>query len=129
MVSILVQSWEDKRFHSFPIGIRHKANVRARLKFELAYYDVAVLLVWFEDFSLKQIVVYYTRYVFDHGDDYVETTSDTDYVNHLALPANTPAQAEFLLHSLKKAAKDIGLCVNSNTKESRVSLKMEPYPY
>ena len=35
----------------------------------------------------------------------------------LALLANTPSQAESLLHSLEQAAGDIGLCMNTNKTE------------
>ena len=37
---------------------------------------------------------------------------DADYANELELFENTPAQAEFLLHSLEQTAKSIGLYVN-----------------
>ena len=39
----LTHNWEDKGVHSFPKGIFPKVNVIARLEFELAYYDSAVL--------------------------------------------------------------------------------------
>ena len=35
-------SWEDKGIHTFPKGICPKVNVKARLEYELAYYDSAV---------------------------------------------------------------------------------------
>ena len=38
--------------------------------------------------------------------------TDTDYADDIALLANTPAQAEAKLHSMKRAAGDIGLHVN-----------------
>ena len=38
----LTRSWEDKGVHTFPKGICPKVNVKARLEFELAYYDSAV---------------------------------------------------------------------------------------
>ena len=37
----------------------------------------------------------------------------TDYADDIALLANTPAQAETLLHSLEQAAAGIGLHVNA----------------
>ena len=40
-----------------------------------------------------------------------------DYAADLALLANTPAQAKSLLHSLEKAARGIGLYVNSDKTE------------
>ena len=43
--------------------------------------------------------------------------TDADYADDLALLANTPAQAESLLHSLEKAAKNVGLYVNSDKTE------------
>ena len=42
---------------------------------------------------------------------------DVDYVDDIALQANTPTQAETLLHSLELAAADIGLHVNANKTE------------
>ena len=38
---------------------------------------------------------------------------DTDYVDDIALLANTPTQAESLQHNLEKAAEIIGLYMNS----------------
>jgi len=46
-----------------------------------------------------------------------QTVTDADYADDLALLADTPAQAESLLHSLEEAAKDIGLYVNSGKTE------------
>ena len=46
-----------------------------------------------------------------------ETISDTFYADDLALFANTPTQAESLLHSLTQAAGDIGLTVNADKTE------------
>ena len=47
----------------------------------------------------------------------VETIIDEDYVDELVLLTNTPVQAECMLHSLKQAARGIGLHVNSNKTE------------
>ena len=47
----------------------------------------------------------------------VQTITDADYVDEIALLANTPTQAEFLLHSLEQAAGGIGLHVNSDKTE------------
>ena len=43
-----------------------------------------------------------------------QTITDADYVDDIALQANTPAQAEILLHSLVRAAAGIGLHVNAD---------------
>ena len=40
--------------------------------------------------------------------------TDTDYDNDIALLANSPAQAESLLHSPEQAADSIGLHVNTD---------------
>ena len=45
----------------------------------------------------------------------VRTITDADYADDIALLANTPAQAESLLHSLERAADGIGLHVNADT--------------
>ena len=46
-----------------------------------------------------------------------KTITDTDYADDIALLANTPTQAEFLLHSLEWAAVGIGLHVNADKTE------------
>ena len=43
--------------------------------------------------------------------------TDADYADDLALLANTPNQAETLLHSLERAAAGIGLQVNTHKTE------------
>ena len=43
----------------------------------------------------------------------VKTITDVDYADDIALLANTPNQAETLLHSLERAAASIGLHVNA----------------
>ena len=46
-----------------------------------------------------------------------KTITDTDYADDIAILANTPNQAETLLHSLERAAADIGLHVNAHKTE------------
>ena len=46
-----------------------------------------------------------------------KTITDADYADDIALLANTPAQAETLLHSLERAAAGISLHVNANKTE------------
>ena len=46
-----------------------------------------------------------------------QTITDADYANDIALLANTPIQAETLLHSLERAAARIGLHVNAHKTE------------
>ena len=43
-----------------------------------------------------------------------ERILDANYKDDLVLLTNTPAQAKFLLYSLKQAARGIGLYVNSD---------------
>ena len=43
--------------------------------------------------------------------------TDADYADDVALLANTPNQAKTLLHSLERAATDIGLHVNAHKTE------------
>ena len=47
----------------------------------------------------------------------VKTIADADYADDVALLANTPNQAETLLHSLERAAAGIGLHVNAHKTE------------
>ena len=42
--------------------------------------------------------------------------TDVNYADDIALLANTPAQAETLLHSLEKAAAGTGLHINTHKK-------------
>ena len=50
--------------------------------------------------------------------DYPATTiTDADYADDIAILANTPDQAETLLHSLERAAASIGLYVNAHKTE------------
>ena len=46
-----------------------------------------------------------------------KTITDADYVDDIALLANTPNQAETLLHSLERAAAGIGIHVNAHKTE------------
>ena len=46
-----------------------------------------------------------------------QTITDADYTDDIALRANTPTQAETLLHSLERAAASIGLDVNADKTE------------
>ena len=46
-----------------------------------------------------------------------KTITDADYADDIALLANTPKQAETLLHSLERAAAGIGVHVNAHTTE------------
>ena len=46
-----------------------------------------------------------------------KTITDADYADDLALLANTPNQAETLLHSLERASAGIGLHVNAHKTE------------
>ena len=45
------------------------------------------------------------------------TITDADYADDIAILANTPDQAETLLHSLERAATSIGLYVNAHKTE------------
>ena len=47
----------------------------------------------------------------------VQTITDADYADDIALLANTLAQAETLLHSLERVAAGIGLHVNAHKTE------------
>ena len=49
--------------------------------------------------------------------DPAKTITDADYADDIALLANTPNQAETLLHSLERAAAGIGIDVNAHKTE------------
>ena len=86
-------------------------NVIARLEYELAYYDSAV----------HRFNHYTTRKPLLHHEDTrrypAKTITDADYAVDIALLANTPNQAETLLHSLERASACIGLHVNAHKTE------------
>ena len=69
------------------------------------FFFILKILTFFKQFSLwvKRIIVTNLR--------------DADYADDLALLANTPNQAETLLHSLERAAAGIGLHVNAHKTE------------
>ena len=46
-----------------------------------------------------------------------QTIADADYADDIALLANTPAQAETLMYSLKRVAAGIGFYVNAHMTE------------
>ena len=46
-----------------------------------------------------------------------KTITDADYADNIAILANTPNQAETLLHSLERAAEGVGLHVNAHNTE------------
>ena len=48
---------------------------------------------------------------------FAKTITDADYTDDIAIRANTPNQAETLLHSLEQAAEGIGLHVNAHKTE------------
>ena len=47
----------------------------------------------------------------------LKTITDADYADDIAILANTPDQAETLLHSLERAVTGIGLYVNAHKTE------------
>ena len=48
---------------------------------------------------------------------HTKTITDADYADDIAILANTPSQAETLLHSLEPATADIGLHINAYKTE------------
>ena len=46
-----------------------------------------------------------------------QTITDVDYADDITLLANSPAQAESMLHSLRRAAAGVGLIVNADKTE------------
>ena len=58
---------------------------------------------------------------------FAQTITDVDYTDDIVLLANTPAQAETLLHNLKQA--DIGLHVNAHRTEFLCLIKEAISPH
>ena len=61
--------------------------------------------------------IYIYIYIYIYKRYPAKTITDADYADDLALLANTPNQAETLLHSLERAAAGIGLHVNAHKTE------------
>ena len=57
-----------------------------------------------------------------------ETIRNADYTDDIALTANTPAEAESLLHRLGPAAGGTGLYVNTNKTEYMCFNREEAIP-
>ena len=55
----------------------------------------------------------------------MQTIMDADYMDDMVLLANTPTQAESLLHSLGQTASDISLHVNADKTEYMCLIKKE----
>ena len=49
------------------------------------------------------------------------TMTDVDNTDDLSLLTNSPAQPEFLLHSLEQITRSIGLNVNTNKKKVKLA--------
>ena len=59
----------------------------------------------------------YERETFNRETESLQRITDADYADDIALLANTPNQAETLLHSLERTAAGIGLHVNAHKTE------------
>ena len=63
-------------------------------------------------------------------DNGLQTITDADYMDDIALLANTPTQVESLLHNLERAAAGLGRYVNADKTEyicfnQRVDISIE----
>ena len=58
-----------------------------------------------------------------------KTITDVDYADDIAILANTPNQAETLLHSLEWAATGIGLHVNAHKLNICAIIKQATFPH
>ena len=58
-----------------------------------------------------------------------KTITDADYADDIALLANTPNQAETLLHSLERTAASIGLHINAHKLNICVTTKQATLPH
>ena len=58
-----------------------------------------------------------------------KTITDADYADDIAIMANTPTQAEKLLHSLERAAGGIGLHVNARKWNTCALIKQATFPH
>ena len=77
------------------------------------------LFIIFQDYVLKTSTDLMKENVFKQAKERsrrypAQTITDADHVDDIALLANTPAQAESPLHSLKRAAAGIGLHLNAD---------------
>ena len=58
-----------------------------------------------------------------------KTITDADYADDIAILANTPNQAETLLHSLEQANAGIGIHVNAHKTEYMSLIKLATFPH
>ena len=58
-----------------------------------------------------------------------KTITDADYTDDIVIQANTPVQAETLLHTLERAAAGIGLHVNAHKSEYMCLIKQATFPH
>ena len=58
-----------------------------------------------------------------------KTITDADYTDDIAILANTPNQAETLLHSLERATAGIGLYVNATKLKICAIIKQVTFPH
>ena len=59
----------------------------------------------------------------------IKPITNADYANDIAIQANTPNQAEILLHSLERATAGIGVHVNAHKTEKCALIKQATFPH
>ena len=57
-----------------------------------------------------------------------QTITDADYIDDIALLANTPTQGKSLQHSLEQSAVGIGLHVNADKRSTFILIKKVTSP-
>ena len=113
------EHWRHKIIIHFQIGLRIALLPKCiRRVFTPPQKKTTTLYAHFSGFNYIQTYVYIshfcTYFCIHHP---IKTITDADYADDIALLANTPNQAETLLHSLERAAAGIGFHVNAHKTE------------
>ena len=108
----MVQTWEDRRVHTFPKGICPKVNVTARPEFELVHYDSVISR--FNHFTTIQLgrntVIFYQR-------------SDFNMVDNLSIAVHTFTNC---MLSVEKILLTMYLNGSTNFRGMQLEVEMIP---
>ena len=100
----------DTDYFNIVVGVLHGDTLAPYLFIICLDYELRTSIDKMKDNGFKLTKERSRRYP-------AQIITDTDYADDIALLANTPAQAETLLHSLEQAAACIGLHVNADKTE------------
>ena len=80
-------------------------------------YNQSLFVLVYKSFEYLNCSIIAFLIAYESFSSFATTITDADYADEIAILANTPDQAETLLHSLERAAASIGLYVNAHKTE------------